>query len=68
MEGGGANCLQGGRGRGKLSSRWKGEGQTVFKVEGGGQTVSRWKGEGQNIIKGKPPKSKMGLIMVGCVF
>ena len=62
VEGGGANCLQGGRGRGKLSSRWKGEGQTVFKVEGGGANClqggrgrgklsSRWKGERANCLK-----------------
>ena len=51
VEGGGANCLQGGRGRANCLQGGRGR----------GKLSSRWKGEGQNIIKGKPPKSKMGL-------
>ena len=61
MEGGGASCLPGGRGRGRLSYDGRGRGKLSSRWKGEGQTVSRWKGEGQNIIKGKPPKSKMGL-------
>ena len=59
------------KGEGQTVSRWKGEGQTVSRWKGRGKLSqgrrgrgklsSRWKGEGQNIIKGKPPKSKMGL-------
>ena len=50
MEGGGANCLEGGRGRGKLSQGGR-AGVNCLKVEGGGANCLEGGRAGVNCLK-----------------